>query len=180
MTRAHCIASFNLTRIEEGRESSRDVVKSSFTFVDLAGSERVEKTGNEPKKTESGWEGISTNYELYQLGLSIGMAVQAARKGKKTRVRRDCILAKVLWRTLDAETITNMVVCLSQSEKNGGETWCSLNYGEKLSKLRSKVQKARPVNLDNMLTKTKQVIVNLHPKPSNIGHQNKISTPHTF
>ena len=156
-SRSHCIASINLTRIEEGKDGGMDVVKSSFIFVDLAGSERVEKTGIEPKKSEASWEGICTNFDLYQFGLSIDLAVEASRKGKKPRANRDSILSKILWRTMDGEAITNMVVCVSQSEKNGGETWCSLNYGERLSKLNTTVPKARPVNFETMLRDKKKV-----------------------
>ena len=145
-SRSHCVACLNLMRIEGHGEQGK-VFKSTFTFVDLSGSERLEKTEMESKSSIAAYEGLCTNWDLHHFGRSIQLAMEASKKGKKVRVVRESILARVLARTLDGEAITAMVVTLSQSEKNGGESWYvksnletshlknfpsrfSLNYGE--------------------------------------------------
>ena len=41
-------------------------------MVDLAGSERLEKTEMEAKSTTAAYEGLSTNWDLFHFGRTIG------------------------------------------------------------------------------------------------------------
>ena len=45
------------------------------------------------------------------------------------------MIITMLTKVLDGNSFVTMVVCLSQSEKNGGETWFSLCYGQRISQL---------------------------------------------
>ena len=97
-------------------------------FADLAGSERLDKTGLElgAKASEAAWEGMATNWDLYMLGRSIDIVVEAARKGKKpdgVAARQPSLLSQVMTRVIRGDSFVTMVVCLSQSDKNGGESW---------------------------------------------------------
>ena len=95
-------------------------------FADLAGSERVDKTGLEAKASEAAYEGLCTNWDLYNLGRTIDMVVEAARKGKKVdgfALRQPSLLSQVMTRVVKGDSFVTMVVCLSQSDKNGGESW---------------------------------------------------------
>ena len=54
------------------------------------------------------------------------MVVEAARKGKKTEgfaLRQPSLLSQVMTRVIKGDSFVTMVVCLSQSDKNGGESW---------------------------------------------------------
>eukprot|EP00090_Calanus_glacialis_P026124 TRINITY_DN40975_c0_g1_i1.p1 TRINITY_DN40975_c0_g1~~TRINITY_DN40975_c0_g1_i1.p1 ORF type:complete len:325 (-),score=65.73 TRINITY_DN40975_c0_g1_i1:7-954(-) len=156
-SRSHCIACLNLMSIEGG-EDERKVQRSTFTFVDLSGSERLEKTGMEAKSSIASYEGLCTNWDLYHFGRTIEIAKEASKKGKKMRTVRESILARVLAKTLDGEAITAMVITLSQSEKNGGETWCSLKFGETVNQLEVKAAKAEGKKISSLVSEKKKVL----------------------
>ena len=141
-SRSHCIASICYTKVDDHPEKGRQVRvvpllvaveidhfqvrRSTFMFADLAGSERLEKTGLEAKTGTASYEGLSTNWDLYNLGRTIDMVVEAARKGKKTEgfaLRQPSLLSQVMTRVIKGDSFVTMVVCLSQSDKNGGESW---------------------------------------------------------
>jgi len=149
-SRSHCIACLNLMRIE-GYGEERKVTKSTFKFVDLSGSERLEKTELEAKQSVDSWEGIATNWDLFHFGRTIQLCNEAAKKGKKVRTVRESILARVLKNTLDGEEIAAVVVTLSQSEKNGGETWCSLKFGDIVKDLQVKALPAEGKKLSHLV-----------------------------
>ena len=48
------------------------MTRSSLNMVDLAGSERLEKTEMEAKSTTAAYEGLSTNWDLFHFGRTIG------------------------------------------------------------------------------------------------------------
>ena len=98
-------------------------------FADLAGSERLDKTGLEAKASEAAFEGMATNWDLYMLGRTIDMVVEAAKKGKKPEgfaTRQPSLLSQVMTKVIKGDSFVTMVVCLSQSDKNGGESWSVL------------------------------------------------------
>merc|ERR1712115_515664 len=53
-------------------------------------------------------------------------------------------------------SFVTMVVCLSQSDKNGGESWYSLQYGERLAGLSANISKSEVRNFDDLLRETKK------------------------
>ena len=140
-SRSHCIASICYTKAHDHPEKGRQVGlpnlghltthpaqvrRSTFMFADLAGSERLEKTGLEAKASTAAYEGLSTNWDLYNLGRTIDMVVEAARKGKKVEgfaLRQPSLLSQVMTKVIKGDSFVTMVVCLSQSDKNGGESW---------------------------------------------------------
>lgn len=67
------------------------------------------------------------------------------------------MLAVLLAASLKGETLFSLVICLSQSEKNGGESWCSLKFGETASKLRVEAESAQPEKVEKLISSTKQV-----------------------
>ena len=122
-------------------------------FADLAGSERQEKTGLEAGSLAA-WEGAATNWDLLHFGRCIDMVVEAVSRDKKPVIIRDSTLSKVMTKPLDGHSFVTMVVCLSQSAKNGGENWFSLCFGERISKLISKVPRAETRDYENLLAET--------------------------
>ena len=111
-----------------------------FKFADLSGSERVSKTGNE-KTTQQGFEGVAINYELSQFGITIDNMVKQYRQNRLSKSNKsslknhDSMLARILANSLEGKSISCMIVCLSQSDNNGNESYCSLRFGERLAKL---------------------------------------------
>lgn len=143
-SRSHCFALITLLTYE-----SRKIVDRTFIFGDLSGSERVSKTGNSMwvdrdagKLYTPGIEGMMTNWDLYQLGLQLDIITESLRqKGKgKSLVKHDSRLTEILLKSIDGEALTSVVFCLSQSTSNGGESWWTLNYGAKFTKLIAKVE----------------------------------------
>ena len=124
-SRSHCIASICLTRAQLHPQEGRQVRRCTFMFADLAGSERLAKTGLDPSSLRA-YEGQSTNWDLYNFGRAIDLVVEAKRRGRKPTKITDhlpSLLAQVMGKVLQGNSFLTMVVCLSQSEKNGGETW---------------------------------------------------------
>ena len=109
-------------------------------FADLSGSERVSKTGFE-KASTGGFEGILINYELTQFGITIDNMVQQHLKNRRSKTSKqpaknsDSMLARLLSGIIGGKAIACMIVCLSQSDNNGNESYCSLRFGERLAKL---------------------------------------------
>ena len=87
------------------------------------------------------------------------LAMEAARKGKKLDkwIGRESVLAIVLAPTLRGETLFSLCICLSPAERNGGESWCSLKFGETASKLRVEAESAQPEKVEKLVSSTKQV-----------------------
>ena len=143
-SRSHCLAIITLLTYHEST-----VVERSFIFGDLAGSERVSKT-EQPKWVNRdayllfmpGLEGICTNWDLYNLGMQLEIITESIRRhGKgKSIMKHDSRLPEILKQSLDGDALTSVVVCLSQSPQNGGESWWSLNYGAKFTKLITTVE----------------------------------------
>jgi len=154
-SRSHCLARLNLSLVGE----VGTVTRSTLTFVDLAGSERLDKTELESKSSTAAYEGLATNWDLFHFSRTIELAMQAAKKGKKLDkwIGRESVLAVLLAASLKGETLFSLVICLSQSEKNGGESWCSLKFGETASKLRVEAESAQPEKVEKLISSTKQV-----------------------
>mmetsp|Transcript_21037 Transcript_21037/g.25502 ORF Transcript_21037/g.25502 Transcript_21037/m.25502 type:complete len:95 (+) Transcript_21037:261-545(+) len=51
-----------------------------------------------------------------------------------------------------------MIVCLSQAPQNGWETWFSLDYGTKFSKMTSKVRRAKSFDIKKRLIQLKKIV----------------------
>jgi kinesin family protein 15 len=129
-SRSHCWAVFTLT-VAEG-EMFRT---SRLQFFDLMGSERFkgENTAhNEKASTKStmgGWEGIFANLSLSGLLSAVDSAAIQRRRGSNKKYANpmlDMVLTDLLAGSLQGSAITGMVSCLSQSPRNGGESFLTL------------------------------------------------------
>jgi hypothetical protein len=94
-------------------------------------------------------EGIYSNLSLMALYSCIELAAES-RKKKVSKVDKSMIgmlLTKLLAGSLQGSALTGMITCLSQSPRNGEESYLSLKYGETMSKLlnKGKLQPPRPI-----------------------------------
>ena len=64
------------------------MTRSSLNMVDLAGSERLEKTEMEAKSTTAAYEGLSTNWDLFHFGRTIGTILLIPIKKIKNITKR--------------------------------------------------------------------------------------------
>jgi len=183
-SRAHCIATLNLTRVTE-EAGKKMCYRSSFSFADLCGSERTSKTAA-TKTSATGGEGIGINYDLSLLHFAVEQAVQQQGKSNSKKLERaDGILSKVLKTALDGESLTNLVVCCSQEARNGGETFFTLKWGEDMSRLRLRKQAQQGKDLEKELERIgkeikeeEDAIKKLEASPS--GKQNKFYAKRTM
>lgn len=159
-SRSHCVAAFKLTVLEEGL-----VRESRLQFFDLMGSERfagqnaAHDTRASAKSTEAGWEGIYSNMSLMAVLSCVGEATRrrvSKKGGKATDAMVGMLLTKLMGGSLTGSAVTGMITCLSQSQRNGDETYLSLKYGSDMAKLLNspKRQTARPA--DELLARAKR------------------------
>lgn len=151
-SRSHCVAVLKLTVLEEG-----SVRESRLQFFDLMGSERfvgqnsAHDTSLSSKATMGGWEGIYSNLSLMALYSTIELAAKnrksRAKGGKKDKSMIAFLLSRMLAGSLTGSALTGLITCVSQSPRNGDETYSSLGYGQTMSALLNKPQQqpARPV-----------------------------------
>ena len=125
------------------------VRESRLQFFDLMGSERfggqnaAHDTKLSSKATEGGWEGIYSNLSLMALLSTVGEASTKRRKkaqlgkdiGKPNEAFVGMLLTKLMGGSLTGSALTAMVTCISQSPRNGDETYLSLKYSGDMSKV---------------------------------------------
>ncbi|XRB14822.1 kinesin motor domain-containing protein [Pseudoscourfieldia marina] len=142
-SRSHCVTVFLLSVVE----ADGSFRQSRLQFFDMMGSERF-KGGNaahdekqSTKSTMSGFEGIYANLSLSALSSAVEAAAEMRRSKKKRSIDSAMIgflLTKLLTGSLTGSSLTGMVTCLSQSPRNGDETYLSLKYSAGVSKLLNK------------------------------------------
>ena len=54
-------------------------------------------------------------------------------------------LTQILRSSFDGTAFTVFIFCLSSSNENGGESWCSMEFADRVQKLKSNVQKPMPL-----------------------------------
>ncbi|RWR71931.1 kinesin-like protein KIN-14D isoform X1 [Cinnamomum micranthum f. kanehirae] len=127
-SRSHC-----LTRITIARAGDTQVGKpepSKLWMVDLGGSERLLKTGATGQTMD---EGKAINLSLSALG-----DVIAALKRKRNHIPyRNSKLTQILRDSLGDGSKALMVVHISPSEDDAGETTCSLNFAKRARAIES-------------------------------------------
>ena len=96
-------------------------------------------TSKSSKGTQGGWEGIFANISLSSLMMSVDAAAKARRSkrrgAKPDRSACDFLLTKLMMGSLWGKALTAMVTCVSLSQRNGAETYLSLQYGSGMAKL---------------------------------------------
>lgn len=140
-SRSHCVAIFTLSVFDKAKDAVRT---SRLQFFDMMGSERF-KGGNSAhdesksaKSTESGWEGIFANVSLSSLVSAVDSAAANRRKGSSKKAHNaliDFALTNLLSGSLQGGSLTGMITCVSQSPRNGDESFLTLTYGEGMAKL---------------------------------------------
>jgi hypothetical protein len=102
------------------------------------GSNAAHDAGSSSKSTAGGWEGIYANLSLSALTNAVDLAAKA-RQSKSKKKQHNAMLSfcltELLQGSLTGSALTGMVTCLSQSPRNGDETYLSLNYSSRMSKL---------------------------------------------
>eukprot|EP00937_MAST-01D_sp_MAST-1D-sp2_P007221 g7221.t1 len=160
-SRSHCVAVLKLTVLEP----DGGVRESRLQFFDLMGSERfcgqnsAHDTSQSSKASVGGWEGIYSNLSLMALYSCIELA---AKNRKKRNPRPDksmigMLLTKLLAGSLQGSALTGMITCLSQSPRNGDETYLSLGYGNTMSKLLNKPKQQPALPIKAQLAKAQKL-----------------------
>eukprot|EP00501_MAST-03F_sp_TOSAG23-6_P001167 GSMAST32.ASY1.ANO1.1211.1 assembled CDS len=160
-SRSHCVAQLKLTVFDLSTECVRE---SRLQFFDLMGSERfvgqnaAHDTSKSSKATMSGWEGIYSNLSLMELYSSIELAAKNRyrKKPKEDKSMIGMLLTKLLAGSLQGSALTGMITCVSQSPRNGDETYSSLKYGNTMSKLLNKAKPQPKLPLKRLLTKARK------------------------
>lgn len=134
-SRSHAIFTLHFDKISLGQEKTQNLndsisgneknMSKSFkiNFIDLAGSERLKKTGATGERFK---ESVSINSGLLALSKVI---MSLSENNPKTYVPyRDSKLTRLLKDSLNGNSITLIIACISASEFNYEETLNTLNY----------------------------------------------------
>lgn len=111
-------------------------------------------TSKSSKSSETGWEGIFANLSLTSLGSAVDFAAQQRAAGRKPVLDRslgDYVLTKLMSGSLVGGALTTMITCMSQSPRNGEETYLSLKFGGNMAKLTNKPVPQPATALDKAL-----------------------------
>ncbi|KAJ8769409.1 hypothetical protein K2173_002729 [Erythroxylum novogranatense] len=121
-SRSHCLMRITISRSGNDLKAKSEV--SKMWMVDLGGSERLLKTGATGQTLE---EGRAINLSLSALG-----DVIAALRRKRGHVPyRNSKLTQILKDSLGDSSKVLMLVHISPSEEDTGETFCSLNFANR-------------------------------------------------
>lgn len=135
-------------------------------FIDLAGSERFAKTGASNRKVDMMLlEAIMTNYSLTVLARVVGNIASLKKPLTGGEVIpnstqwKEVAITRVLRSSFDGSAFTCFIIAVSQAQRNGGESWCSMQFAERCSKLRAYVTKPKPQNIAATIKKYEGTIV---------------------
>ena len=121
-SRSHSVLTIHVQGTNERTGVSTD---AKLNLVDLAGSERVSKSGSEGVRMK---EAQSINKSLSSLG-----DVIHALKNKNQHVPyRNSKLTYLLQESLSGDAKTLMMVQVSPADKNSSETYCSLDFAQRV------------------------------------------------
>lgn len=105
------------------------VRRSKMSIVDLAGSERLTETNVDFERLK---EAQNINLSL----LELGNVVAALATGKKKHVPyRNSVLTRLLKDSLGGNCKTKFLLCISTRHVDANETKCTLEFGQKLTKI---------------------------------------------
>jgi hypothetical protein len=160
-SRSHCICTLNLICITN-RNGQKTVRRNEFAFADLSGSEKIEKTDHRLDST-AGVEGMCINWDLHQFGKTVLHLADGQRANKRNNTNKpvmknySSLLARMLAGSIEGDSLSCMVVCLSQSENSGNESRNSLLFGQNFSRIIPRFPPVQPsVNLEVKLKKAKK------------------------
>ena len=104
-----------------------ETLTAKFHFVDLAGSERLKRTGATGDRAK---EGISINCGLLSLGNVISALGDTSKKVSHVPYR-DSKLTRLLQDSLGGNSRTQMIACVSPSDRDFMETLNTLKYANR-------------------------------------------------
>lgn len=150
-SRSHLMFTMHVTSTNK---TSGNISIGKLTMVDLAGSEKSKKTGLVDEQASK--EALSINTSL----LALGEVINALSESRPFIPYRTNKLTLLLSDSLGGNAKTLMFVCIGPSSYNTDETLNSLNYAERVKKIKnevSKKQESKKVGqLRQMVTKLKE------------------------
>ncbi|OMJ21376.1 Kinesin-like protein KIF21A [Smittium culicis] len=114
---------------------SSNKITSKIHFVDLAGSERIKQTNSLGSRMR---EGISINSGLLALGNVISALGDALKKQLHIPYRNSK-LTRLLEDSLGGNSITLMLACVTETNKNFNESLSTLRYANRSRNIKNKV-----------------------------------------
>jgi len=125
-SRSHCLVTLNITQ-----HVGSKVTKRQFLFADLAGSERIAKSGVEGvgKKQATVINGSLT---------VLGKVIKSIAEGVQHVPWRESTLTMLLRSALGGKSCSSVVINVSSEEEHSEETFCSLEFGKRMSTVRSR------------------------------------------
>jgi hypothetical protein len=132
-SRSHAVFTLKVTAQQaEGDDGGFQTLVAKFNLVDLAGSERQADTLTEGSRLK---EASGINKSLSNLGLVIQALVDRAH-GKPRHVHyRDAKITFLLRDSLNGNSTTTMLCCVSPSEPNFGETLSCLRFAQRAKEI---------------------------------------------
>ena len=110
-------------------DNDEKVLRSKISIVDLAGSERLSKSNVDGERLK---EAQNINLSL----LELGNVISALASGKKKHVPyRNSVLTRLLQDSLGGNCKTKFLLCISTKNVDTNETKCTLEFGQKLTKV---------------------------------------------
>lgn len=172
-SRGHALFQITIMRLDS---TGRRLMTSKLGVMDLAGAERPDKTGEarmggiecwdhiikyykalergETYEIPIGASAFMINFELYALG---ACALEAAQANIRGRYRCPAMYSPAVIRVIaDAfggGAHVSQCVTLSQAPQCGWETWFSCKYGRELSRVRSRLEEKKWVQLSGLESK---------------------------
>jgi hypothetical protein len=141
-----------------------------FSFIDLAGSERLRKTEN-TKYDFPGMEGIMTNFSLLTVTKCILALKELKRpmengeKMPKTVPWREMFLTRVFMRpAFNGRAYAVFNFCISQHQLNSGETWCAMEFADKVKDLVSIIHRPPLENTEKLVKELEKSVKKFRDK----------------
>ena len=140
-SRSHCIVALTIWKYDK---ISKKVRTSRFQFCDLAGSERLKDAhgnGVAYKKPNGEWnmevlQGVATNFSLMELSRCLqDIAMVRNAKGNFSFRAYLTDLLFLLSDSLVGNSLTACFICVSQAERNKGESRNALDFGSRFARL---------------------------------------------
>lgn len=144
-----------------------DYVSPSFTLFDLAGAERTSKTGGafmspqdamaalyKGKDVGAGGEGAIINWDLSSMMDQIQKATECAKAKRQYKCGTAMMTPamQTICSCFDGRALMGLIVCVSQSQQHGQETWFSCQMGQRLAALKSIVKPRQMGKIEKIIT----------------------------